>query len=144
METFFARKQDYENKRRWFHVDATDQVLGRLATRIATVLMGKDHPAYTPHVDTGAYVVVTNAGKVRLTGRKRTQKTYQRYSGYPGGLREVTADEVLAKHPERVIKESVRRMLPKTKLGAEMLRKLKIYDGPRHPHTYHKPQELQV
>jgi large subunit ribosomal protein L13 len=144
MKTRFARKEDYKDNRRWYHVDASDQVLGRLATRIAVALMGKDRPDYTPNVDTGAYVVVTNAGQVRLTGRKMEQKVYRHHSGYPGGLKEVTVTEVLAKHPERVIKQAVRRMLPKSKLGDAMARKLKIYAGPEHPHTYHKPEELPL
>ena len=107
-------------------------------------LMGKDRPDYTPNVDTGAYVVVTNCEQVRLTGRKLEQKVYRHHSGYPGGLKEVTVTEVLEKHPERVIKQAVRRMLPKTKLGDAMVKKLKIYAGPDHPHTYHKPEELPL
>ena len=144
MKTRFARKEDYKDNRRWYHVDASDQVLGRLATRIAVALMGKDRPDYTPNVDTGAYVAVTNAGRVRLTGRKMEQKVYRHHSGYPGGLKEVTIAEVLEKHPERVIKQAVRRMLPKSKLGDAMVKKLKIYAGPDHPHTYHKPEELPL
>ncbi|MHC4480574.1 MAG: 50S ribosomal protein L13 [Planctomycetota bacterium] len=144
MKTHFARKEDYENTRRWCHVDASGRVLGRLATRVAVVLMGKDRPDYTPHVDTGAYVVVTNAGKVRLTGQKIRQKIYQRYSGYPGGRKEIPVAEMLQKHPDRVVREAVRRMLPKTKLGVQMLKKLKVYAGPEHPHTYHKPEELEL
>jgi large subunit ribosomal protein L13 len=142
MRTEIARKEDYQTNRRWYHVDATDKVLGRLSARIAMVLMGKDRPQYTPHVDTGAYVVVTNAEKVRLTGRKMAQKTYSRYSGYPGGLKVIPIREQLDKHPERILRESVRRMLPKSKLGVAMLRKLKVYAGPKHPHTYHKPEPL--
>jgi large subunit ribosomal protein L13 len=144
VKTHSAREEDYKDNRPWYHVDAGGKVLGRLATRVATVLMGKDKPDYTPHVDTGAYVVVTNAAKVRLTGKKREQKTYKRYSGYPGGLKETLAGEMLQKHPERVVSEAVRRMLPKNKLGARMLKKLKVYGGAKHPHTYHKPVELEV
>lgn len=144
MKTRFVRKEDAARNRRWYHVDATDKVLGRLAVRLAVVLMGKDRPEYTPNVDTGAYVVVTNAEKIRLTGRKMAQKTYHRYSGYPGGLKEIPIADVLAKHPERVIMEAVRRMLPKNKLGDAMLKKLRVYGGPRHPHTYHKPEELAL
>ena len=143
MKTQSARKEDYENKRRWYHVDASGKVLGRLATRVATALMGKDRPDYTPHVDTGAFVVVTNAGKIELTGSKRSQKVYKHYSGDPGGLKERPVAELLAKRPEFVVRESVRRMLPKNKLGAKMLKKLKVYAGPAHPHTYHKPEELE-
>ncbi|MCK4374305.1 MAG: 50S ribosomal protein L13 [Candidatus Brocadiae bacterium] len=144
MKTQFARKEDYQTNRRWYHVDARGKVLGRLATRLAVVLMGKDRPEYTPHVDTGAYVVVTNAEKIRLTGKKLTQKVYRRYSGYPGGLKETPVQKMLQKRPERVITEAVRRMLPKNKLGAQMLKKLKVYAGPKHPHTYHKPEELDA
>ena len=144
MKSYLARKEDVDKARRWCHVDAEGKVLGRLATTVAMALMGKDRPEYTPHVDTGAFVVVTNAGKVRLSGKKLEQKTYSRYSGYPGGLKEVPVAEVLARHPERVIKEAVRRMLPKGKLGARMLKKLKVYARADHPHTWHKPEELEV
>ena len=142
MKTRLARKEDLKDNRRWCHVDADGQILGRLAVRVAVALMGKDRPDYTPHVDTGAYVVVTNAERVRLSGQKMAQKTYRRYTGYPGGLRETPVSEMLRKHPERVITEAVRRMLPKSKLGSKMLKKLKVYAGPDHPHTYHKPEEL--
>ncbi len=145
MKTYFARKEDFPPESRlWYHVDAEGKVLGRMATRIAVLLMGKDRPDYTPHVDTGAYVVVTNAEKVRLTGKKLQQKLYKSYSGYPGGLRERPAKEMLQKHPEDVIRLAVRRMLPRTKLGRQMLRKLKVYRGPEHPHTYAKPRELEL
>ena len=144
MQTPFARKEDHAQGRRWFHVDASGKVLGRLSTRIATVLMGKDRPEYTPNVDTGACVVVTNAEKVRLTGNKGRDRLYRRYSGYPGGLTETSVDEMLRRHPDDVIRESVRRMLPKNKLGTAMLRKLKVYAGPRHPHAGHSPAELDV
>jgi len=145
MKTRLARKEDYRPEtRRWCHVDAEGKVLGRLATRVAVLLMGKDRPQYTPHVDTGAYVVVTNAEKVRLTGKKLAQKMYKRYSGYPGGLRERTAAEMLEKKPEEVIRLAVKRMLPRTKLGAQMLTKLKVYRGPEHPHTYAKPESVEV
>ena len=144
MDTPFARKEDYQTNRRWYHVDASGKVLGRLATRIAVVLMGKDRPEYTPHVDTGAFVVVTNAEKVVLSGRKMQTKTYARYSGYPGGLKEIGIQEMMRRHPDRVIREAVRRMLPKNKLGDAMLRKLKVYAGAKHPHTYHKPEPLEV
>jgi large subunit ribosomal protein L13 len=144
MQTYFAKKEEYAAGRPWYHVDATGKIVGRLATAIATVLTGKDRPTYTPHVDTGAYVVVTNAEKVVFTGKKREQKVYRHYTGFHGGLREVTAEDRLAKHPERVLKEAVRRMLPKSKLGDTMLKKLKVYAGPDHPHTYHKPEELSI
>lgn len=144
MKTRFIREQDCRSRRRWCHVDASGKVLGRMATRVAMALMGKDRPGYTPNVDTGAYVVVTNAEKVLLSGNKRSEKLYRRFTGYPGGLRETPADEMLQKHPERVVREAVRRMLPKNRLGARMLKKLKVYAGPGHPHTYHKPEELAV
>ncbi len=144
MGTPLAREQDYENNRRWYHVDASGQVLGRLASRIATVLMGKDRPDYTPHVDTGAFVVVTNAREVRLSGKKLDQKVYQSFSGYPGGLKETPVREVLQRHPTRLVMESVRRMLPKNKLGDRMLKRLKVYAGSEHPHGNHQPEPLEV
>ncbi len=125
-------------------MDAEGKVLGRLAVRIAVLLMGKDRPDYTPHVDTGAYVVVTNAEKVHLTGKKLKQKMYKRYSGYPGGLKERPAWVMLQKHPEDVVRLAVKRMLPRTKLGRKMLKKLKVYRGPDHPHTYAKPQSIEL
>lgn len=129
--------------RRWFVVDAEDQVLGRLASRVATVLRGKHTPAFTPHVDTGDFVIVVNAEKVRLTGRKREQKTYHRHTGYPGHVRSVTADKLLAgPHADRVVRQAVRGMLPKNSLGRRMLRKLKVYSGPDHPHEAQKPEVL--
>lgn len=144
MGTPLARKEDYENNRRWYHVDADGRVLGRLASRIATVLMGKDRPDYTPHVDTGAFVVVTNAEKVRMSGNKLDDKVYQSFSGYPGGLRKTPAREMLEKHPTRIVMESVRRMLPKNKLGDRMLKRLKVYAGSEHPHENHQPEPLVV
>jgi large subunit ribosomal protein L13 len=133
----------HEVERRWYIVDATDQVLGRLAVRIATVLMGKHKPTYTPHVDTGDYVVVQNVGKVKLTGwRKPDEIVYQRYSGYPGGLKETSARTMLERHPERVLREAVRRMLPKNPLARQMLLKLKLYEGEEHPHQAQAPDPL--
>ncbi|MFQ5490570.1 MAG: 50S ribosomal protein L13 [Phycisphaerae bacterium] len=123
----------------WFHVDAADQVLGRLATKIATVLMGKHKPTYTPHVDTGDFVVVTSAEKIRLTGKKVDEITYARYTYHPGGYKTVTARTMLKKHPERVVREAVRRMLPKNALGRKMLGKLKVYAGQDHPHQAQQP-----
>ena len=144
MKTEFIRTEDCEKQRRWVHVDADGKVLGRMAERIAVALMGKDRPTWTPNADTGAYVVVTNAEKVRLTGNKRAQKSYQRYSGYPGGQKTIPFEVMLEKHPDTVVKDAVRRMLPKSKLGTRMLTKLKIYAGPDHPHAYHKPEELEI
>lgn len=134
-----------EVERDWFIVDATDLVLGRLATRIASVLRGKHKPTFTPHVDTGDHVIVVNAEKIKLTGRKREQKTYYRHSGYPGGIRSVTADKVLSgPHADRVVRSAVRGMLPHNSLGRKMLGKLKVYTGPDHPHAAQQPQELSL
>lgn len=131
--------------RRWFVVDATDKVLGRLAVRIATVLMGKHKPTYTPHVDTGDHVIVLNAGKVRVTGlRKKEQRVYHSYSRYPGGLKETTLAAMLERHPERVITEAVRRMLPKNALASHMLTKLKVYTGDTHQHQAQMPEPLPL
>jgi len=132
-------------ERRWYVVDAEDMVLGRLSTRIADVLRGKHKAIFTPHVDTGDFVIVVNAEKVKLTGRKREQKTYYRHSGWVGGLRSITAEKVLTgAHPDRVLRNSVRGMLPKTGLGRKLLTKLKIYAGPDHPHAAQKPEELPL
>ena len=137
-----ARPADVE--RSWFVVDASDQVLGRLATRIAMVLRGKHKPIFTPHVDTGDFVVVVNAEKVRLTGRKMDQKVYRRYTGWAGGLKETPVREMLARKPAEVVRLAVRRMLPKTTLGRNMLKKLKIYAGPEHRHEAQRPQPLDI
>jgi large subunit ribosomal protein L13 len=131
--------------RRWYVVDASDKVLGRLATRIATVLRGKHQPHFTPHVDTGDFVIVVNAEKVKLTGKKREQKTYIRHTGWIGHLKQTTADKLLAgPHADRVMREAVRRMLPTNALGRRMFRKLKVYRGPEHPHAAQQPQELPL
>ena len=142
MKTFSAKPQDVE--RSWFVVDAQDQTLGRLATRIATVLRGKHKPSYTPHVDCGDYVVVVNADKVRVTGRKLDQKIYYRHSGYPGGLKSVTLRRQLEIFPERVLEAAVRGMLPKNRLGRKMFKKLKVYAGPTHPHQAQEPKQLDL
>ncbi len=134
-----------EVERRWYVVDATDRVLGRLAVRIATVLMGKHKPTYTPHVDTGDFVIVLNAGKVRVTGnRKKEEVVYHRYSGHPSGLKEITMKSMLERHPERVLREAVRRMLPKNALARHMLRKLKLYCGDQHNHQAQQPVPLPL
>jgi large subunit ribosomal protein L13 len=130
--------------RRWYIADAGDQVLGRFASRLATILRGKHKVTYTPHVDGGDFVVVVNAEKVRLTGRKMLQKTYTRHSGYPGGLRSDTAQDMLARHPDRVLRQAVKGMLPKGPLGRQMLRKLKVYAGTQHPHAAQKPAPLEI
>jgi large subunit ribosomal protein L13 len=139
----YSFKQD-EFERNWYVIDATDQILGRLSTLIATKLRGKDKPEFTPHVDSGDFIVVVNAEKVRVTGRKMEQKKYYRHSGYPGGLREASLKTVLGSKPERVLYQAVRGMLPKNRLGRAQLKKLKIYSGPEHPHQAQKPQELSL
>jgi len=134
-----------EVEHRWYVADANDQVLGRLATRIATVLRGKHKAIYTPHVDTGDFVIVVNAAKVKLTGRKLEQKTYHRHTGFPGHVRSTTAGKLLqGPYADRVVRNAVRGMLPKNSLGRQMLRKLKVYSGPEHPHAAQKPEELSL
>jgi len=129
---------------RWYVVDATDQVLGRMATRIAMVLMGKHKPTYTPHVDTGDFVVVINAEKIRVTGAKRTDKQYDWFTRYPGGRKVSNFETMQAKHPGKIIELAVRRMLPKSKLGHKMLSKLKVYAGSEHPHQAQQPEKLEL
>ena len=131
--------------RRWYVIDASDQVLGRLATRVATVLRGKHRPTYTPHVDTGDFVIIVNAEKVKLTGRKLDQKVYFRHTGYTGHLRSTTAGKLLAgPHADRVVRHAVRGMLPKNSLGRQMFRKLKVYAGAEHPHAAQRPEVLTL
>jgi large subunit ribosomal protein L13 len=129
-------------RREWFVVDAAGAVLGRLATRVARLLTGKHRPGYAPNLDTGDFVVVTNAEKVRLTGRKLEEKMYHRHTGYPGGLKTTSARDRQAHFPERLIEDAVRGMLPKSKLGRRQLRKLKVYRGPQHPHAAQKPRTI--
>ena len=133
-----------EVERKWYVVDASGKVLGRLATRIAKILMGKHKPKYTPHVDTGDYVIVVNADKVVLTGKKLDQKVYYWHSGYPGGLKSLTARQMLEKHPERLIWLAVKRMLPKNRKGRKMLKRLKVYASPEHPHQAQKPEPIEL
>jgi len=142
MRTFVATAQDAGTK--WHVIDANEQVLGRVATVAARLLQGKHKPSYTPFMDTGDHVVVVNARKVRLTGRKEEQKIYRQHSGYEGGLREERAKVVRQKAPTRLVEEAVRGMLPKTKLGDAMYRKLKVYAGPDHPHSAQKPSSIEV
>ncbi len=142
MRSTVAKKGQVEQ--RWFHVDATDQVLGRLSARLAMVLMGKHKPTYTPHVDTGDFVVVTNVAKLKITGKKLDQKTYARYTYYPGGYKEISMREVFEKRPERVLQTAVRLMLPKNALARHMLKKLKCYRGPEHPHAAQQPVPLPL
>ena len=142
MKTPVAKPEDFS--RDWYVVDASDQVLGRMATQIAMRLRGKHKPIFTPHMDTGDFIVVINADKIRLTGRKTDQKVYYRHSGYPGGIRATTARRQLAIKPEEVITAAVRGMLPKNRLGRKLLKKLKVYAGPEHPHTAQQPQALSL
>lgn len=135
---------EFSAERAWYVVDASGQVLGRLATRIATILRGKHKPTFSPHLDVGDHVVVINAEKVQLTGRKRQDKTYRWHTGYLGGLREVKADRMLETHPERVIEWAVQGMLPKNRLGRAMAKKLKVYRGAAHPHGAQQPKPLEV
>ena len=142
MKTFSANPQEVERK--WFVVDAQGQTLGRLATRVATLLRGKHKPVYTPHVDCGDYVIIVNAEKINVTGQKLDDKIYYRHSHYPGGLKQVTMRRQLQLHPERVIEAAVRGMLPKNRLGRKMFRKLKVYAGPDHPHQAQQPEDLEL
>ena len=129
-----------EVKKEWYIVDANGQTLGRLATKVATVLRGKHKPSFTPHVDCGDYVIVINAEKVEVTGKKRKEKIYKRHTGYPGGLRETTFEKLQATKPDEIIRHAVKGMLPDGKLGRQMLKKLKVYAGPEHNHAAQKPE----
>ncbi len=142
MKSFIPDKRDI--KKKWHVIDAEGKVLGRLATRAARLLTGKDKPIYTPFLDTGDFVIIINAEKVKLTGNKLTEKLYRRHTGYPGGLRETTAGALLAKDPGKLVREAVIGMLPKTKLGRAMRKKLKIYRGPKHPHQAQQPVPLAL
>jgi large subunit ribosomal protein L13 len=142
MPTYIPKGDDIQ--RDWFVIDAKDKVLGRVATLAASILSGKTKPVYTPFLDTGDHVVVINAGKVALTGRKTEQKVYRRHTGYMGGLREVSAEKMLQTHPERLLEEAIKGMLPKTKLGKAMATKLKVYAGEQHPHQAQKPKPITV
>ena len=138
MSSFIAKPQEFERK--WYVVDAEGKNLGRMASQIAAILRGKNKPTYTPHVDCGDYVIVINADKVAVTGKKRSEKIYKRHTGYPGGLRETTLGEMRATKPEEIILHAVRGMMPKGRLGRQMFKKLKVYAGPEHPHTAQKPE----
>jgi large subunit ribosomal protein L13 len=142
VRTFSPKQGDVQ--RQWHVIDATDVVLGRLATHTATLLRGKHKPIFAPHVDTGDFVVIVNAGKVALTGNKATQKIAYRHSGYPGGLKRVRYDQLLATRPERAIELAVKGMLPKNSLGRQMLKKLKVYAGPEHPHAAQQPVPFEI
>lgn len=140
MKSYLAKPLEVEHK--WYVVDATDQVVGRLAANVAAVLRGKNKPTFTPNVDTGDYVVIINADKVRLTGNKENQKVYTHHTGYPGGLKEVSYKKMLADHPERILEKAIKGMLPHNTLGRQMYRKLKVYAGPEHKHQAQMPEEL--
>ncbi len=142
MKTY--QQKPSEVRRQWFVVDARGKVLGRLASRIAAILRGKHKPTFTPHVDGGDFVVVVNAEKIRLTGRKLQEKVYYWHTGYPGGIKSATAAQMLERKPEWVIQKAVQRMLPKNPLGRRMLRKLKVYRGPEHPHAAQQPKALEL
>jgi len=142
MKTFMAKPSNIENN--WFVVDADNRVLGRMATEIALRLQGKHKPTYTPHLDTGDNIIVINAEKVALTGRKLEQKTHQYYTGWVGGQREIPYEEMMEKEPDRIIRLAVKRMMPKTALGRRMFKKLKVYAGPEHPHHAQKPETLDL
>jgi large subunit ribosomal protein L13 len=142
MKTYVAKPTDRE--RNWLVVDATGQTLGRLATQIADALRGKRKPEYTPHIDTGDFVVVVNAEKISVSGKKRTDKRYYRHSGYPGGLRSRTFEEMQARRPEEIIRLAVKGMLPRNRLARRQITKLKVYAGPEHPHVAQNPQPMEL
>lgn len=142
MKTYSAKPGEIERK--WYLIDADGVVLGRLATKVAQILRGKNKPQYTPHVDTGDFVIVINADKVRLTGNKQQSKEYFTHSGFPGGLKSETFEEAIAKHPERVIEHAVKGMLPKTTLGRAQGLKLKVYAGSEHPHAAQQPEKIEM
>lgn len=142
MKTFSAKKNDIN--RNWYLVDAQNKTLGRLSTEIANRLRGKHKPIYTPHVDTGDYIVVVNASKIRVTGKKMTDKVYYKHSGYIGNLKSENLETMLEKSPEEVLLKSVRGMLPKTKLGSVMIKKLRVFAGPEHTHVAQQPEPLEI
>lgn len=142
IRSFMAKKETFQHK--WYVIDATDVHLGRMASKVAMILSGKSKPTYTPHVDTGDFVVIINAEKVGLTGNKAKKSVVRRFSGYPGGLKSATYGELLERHPERLIERVIWGMLPKTSLGRAMYRKLKVYSGPNHPHAAQQPETLVI
>ena len=142
MKTYVAKPTD--RQRDWYVVDAEGKTLGRLATEIATALRGKRKPEYTPHIDTGDFVVVVNAEKIHVTGNKRAEKTYWRHSGYPGGIKSRTLEEMLTLQPEEVIRKAVKGMLPRNRLARQQLNKLKVYAGPEHPHQAQQPKPMEL
>ncbi len=142
MKTTSAKNTDVVRK--WHVIDADGMIVGRLATRIAMILRGKNKPIFTPHVDTGDFVIIVNADKVRFTGNKLEKKTYYRHSGYPGGIKQETAGDIMKKSPERILMSAVRGMLPKNRIGRQQLKKLKVYSGAEHPHKAQNPDELNL
>ena len=144
MKTFIAREDDIENARAWYVVDAENQILGRMASKIAAILKGKNKPFYSPHQDAGDFIVVINAEKIKVTGNKLRDKVYYRHTGYPGGQKITKMSMLLEQHPERVVELAVKRMLPKNALGRRMFKKLKVYAGPDHPHEAQQPQVLDL
>jgi large subunit ribosomal protein L13 len=142
VKTYYAKPSEVQ--REWLLVDATGMTLGRLASAVAQILRGKNKPTYTPHVDTGDFVVVINCDKIKVTGAKVTDKVYYRYTNHPGGLKSETFQEAMQKHPERVVQHAVAGMLPKGTLGRKMLKKLKVYAGPEHPHTAQNPRKIDL
>ena len=142
MSSFIQKPAEVERK--WYVVDAEGKTLGRMASEIAAILRGKNKPTFTPHVDCGDYVIVINAEKVAVTGKKRQEKIYKRHTGYPGGLRELTFQQLLEKHPEEVVRHAVKGMMPTGKLGRQMFKKLKVYAGPEHKHEAQKPEVLDI
>jgi large subunit ribosomal protein L13 len=144
MRTFVEKPAAAQAARKWWVIDANNKPLGRVATRVATILRGKNKVTFTPHVDTGDFVIIVNASKVRLTGRKPVQKQYYRYSGYPGGLRGTSFEKTLVKHPELPIQQAVKGMLPKNVLGRQLITKLKIYASAQHPHAAQKPELITL
>lgn len=142
MRSFVAKPHEVERK--WYIIDAEGQTLGRLASEIAAILRGKKKPIYTPHVDTGDYVIVINAEKVEVTGKKRKEKIYKRHSGYPGGLKEATFEQLIEKHPEEIVSHAVKGMMPNGRLGRQMFKKLKVYAGSEHAHSAQKPEVWNI
>ena len=141
MSSYIAKPQDVERK--WYVIDAEGRTLGKVAAEAASILRGKKKPIFTPHVDTGDYVIIINAEKVEVTGKKRKEKIYKRHTGYPGGLRETTFEQLLDKAPEEIIRHAVKGMMPNGKLGRQMFKKLKVYAGPEHNHAAQKPEKLE-
>ena len=140
--TFMAKPQDVERK--WYVVDAEGKTLGRLATQVAAILRGKHKPTFTPHVDCGDYVIIVNAEKIKVTGKKAAEKVYYRHSGYPGGQKAITFEQMIARRPVRVLELAIKGMLPHNRLGRQMYRKLKVYAGPEHPHAAQQPIKLDI